>query len=61
MKISVGKETLYGEKIQDVRRISERGDFVKGIGKAEVYEIMPVYMKHLKNSFPPLQWDKGSC
>jgi len=54
MKISVGKETLYGEKIQDVRRISEKGDFLKGMGKSEVYEIMPVYMKHLKNSFSPL-------
>lgn len=54
MKISVGKETLYGEKIQDIRRISERGDFVQGMGKSEVYKIMPVYMKHLKNSFSPL-------
>ena len=53
MKISVGKETLYGEKIQAIRRISERGDFIHGIGKAEVYEIMPVYMEHLKNSFSP--------
>lgn len=54
MKLSVGKETLYGEKIQDVRRISEGSDFIQGKGKAEVYEIIPEYMEYLKGSFPPL-------
>jgi phosphomannomutase/phosphoglucomutase len=54
MKLSVGKETLYGDKIQDIRRISERGDFIQGMGKAEVSEIMPTYMEHLRNSFPHL-------
>jgi phosphomannomutase/phosphoglucomutase len=54
MKLSVAKETLYGEKIQDIRRIAEKGDFIQGAGKVEVYEIMQEYLKYLKKSFPPL-------
>lgn len=54
MKLSVAKETLYGEKIQDIKRISERGDFIHGMGKAEVSEIIPTYMEHLRKSFPHL-------
>ncbi len=54
MKLSVDKETLYGEKIQDIRRIVERGAFIHGAGKAEVYEIMPEYLKYLRKSFPLL-------
>jgi phosphomannomutase/phosphoglucomutase len=52
MKLSANKETLYGEKIQEIRRIAEKGDFIQGAGKTEVYEIMPEYLKYLKNSFP---------
>ena len=54
MKLSVAKETLYGEKIQDIRRIAEKGDFIQGAGKTEVYEIMPEYLKYLRKSFPLL-------
>jgi phosphomannomutase/phosphoglucomutase len=54
MKLSVAKETLYGEKIQDIRRIAKKGDFIQGAGKTEVYEIMPEYLKYLRKSFPPL-------
>jgi len=55
MKLSVGKETLYGEKIQDVRRVSVEGNFIKGKGRAEIYEIIPKYIEYLKNSFPSLK------
>ncbi|MEW6674489.1 MAG: phosphomannomutase/phosphoglucomutase [Nitrospirota bacterium] len=51
MKLSVGKETLYGEKIQDVKRIVEQGDFTQGRGTTEVYEIIPKYIGHLKRNF----------
>ena len=54
MKLSVDKETLYGEKIQEIRKIAEEGDFIQGIGKAEEYEIIPKYLEYLRNSFPPL-------
>jgi len=55
MKLSVGKETLYGEKIQDVRRVSVEGNFIKGKGRAEIYEIIPKYIECLKSSFPSLK------
>ena len=54
MKLSVNRETLYGEKIQDIRRIAEKGDSIRGTGKAEVYEIIPEYLAYLRSSFPPL-------
>jgi phosphomannomutase/phosphoglucomutase len=54
MKLSVDRETLYGERIQDIKRISERGDFIQGMGKAEVSEIIPTYMEHLRKGFPHL-------
>jgi phosphomannomutase/phosphoglucomutase len=55
MKLSVGKETLYGEKIQDVRRVSVEGNFIKGKGRAEIYEIIPKYIEYLKSSFSSLK------
>jgi phosphomannomutase/phosphoglucomutase len=54
MKLSVDKETLYGDKIQEIRKISGKGDFIRGTGKAEVYEVIPRYLEYLRHSFPPL-------
>lgn len=51
MKLSVGKDTLYGEKIQDVRRIAEEDNFIRGTGATEVYEIIPKYIEHIKRDF----------
>jgi phosphomannomutase/phosphoglucomutase len=51
MKLSVGKETLYGPKIQEIRRIAEKGDFIQGKGKAETCEIIPAYIEHLRKNF----------
>ncbi|MGB9715064.1 MAG: phosphomannomutase/phosphoglucomutase [Thermodesulfovibrionales bacterium] len=51
MKLSVGKETLYGEKIQEIRNIIEKGEFLNGEGKSEIYEIIPEYKRYLKNNF----------
>ncbi len=51
MKLSVGKETLYGPKIQEIRRIAEKGDFIHGKGKTETYEIIPAYIEHLRKNF----------
>jgi len=55
MKLSVIKETLYGEKIQEIRRIFEKGDFsqCKGTGKTEGYEIIPAYLEYLRKCFAP--------
>ncbi len=48
MKIMVGKETLYGEGIQELRKMIEDKNFKKGNGKAERYNyIVPDYVKEL--------------
>jgi phosphomannomutase / phosphoglucomutase len=54
-KLCVGKETLYGQQIQDVRAKAERNEFQeKAGGKVERYEIIPPYQKHLLEDVPKL-------
>ena len=54
-KLCVGKDTLYGEQIQDVRVRMERAEFQeKPGGKIERYEIIPPYHKHLLQDVPRL-------
>ena len=52
-KISVGKETIYGESIQEIRRIVEQGsgDRGQGSGKIEHYDIISAYMDYIKRQF----------
>jgi phosphomannomutase/phosphoglucomutase len=42
-KLCVGTGTLYGEKIQELRRIVEGGRFARGTGALERREIIPAY------------------
>lgn len=51
LKISIGKETIYGDRIQEMRRIIEKGDFTKGSGSIKKHEIMPDYISYIKDSF----------
>jgi len=54
-KLCVGKDTLYGEQIQDVRVRMQRAEFQeKPGGKIEHYEIIPPYHKHLLQDVPRL-------
>jgi len=53
LKLSVRKETLYGEKIQDIWRIIKEGKAIQGRGTMETYEIIPQYQEHLKKDFSP--------
>src|SRR5437773_9280509 len=47
-KLCVGKETLYGQQIKDVRAKMERNEFKqKAGGKVERYEIVPPYQQQL--------------
>jgi phosphomannomutase/phosphoglucomutase len=47
-KICRGKDTLYGEQIQQLRRTMERGEFrPRARGKVERYDIVVPYHKHL--------------
>ncbi len=48
MKIMVGKETLYGEGIQKLRKMVKEKDFDNGNGKSEFYnEILSDYVEDL--------------
>jgi phosphomannomutase/phosphoglucomutase len=54
-KICLGKETLYGAQIQDIRMKIERGEYSENAGgKVERYEIIPPYQKHLLTDIPRL-------
>ncbi len=42
-KVCLGKDTLFGEEIQSLRKIIESGDFASGAGSLSTYEIIPPY------------------
>lgn len=47
MKIGVGKTTLYGEAIQDVLRMVQRGEFATGQGKVTPHDIVTPYQDYV--------------
>jgi len=54
-KLCVGKDTLYGQQIQEIRLKMERSEFRKRPGgKVERYEIVPPYHKQLLADVPKL-------
>jgi phosphomannomutase / phosphoglucomutase len=55
-KLCIGKDTLYGQQIQDVRVKMERSEFQeKAGGKIERYEIVSPYHSHLLQDVPKLK------
>ena len=53
-KITIGKETIYGQEIQEIRKIIEgRCQWSGGMGrgKIEYYDIIPAYIDFLKKQF----------
>ena len=50
-KVCAGKETLYGDQIQDVRRILAEGDFERGEGAVTSREIIPRYIDFMVEHF----------
>jgi phosphomannomutase/phosphoglucomutase len=54
-KICLGKDTIYGQQIQELRAKMERKDFLeKPDGKVEGYEITAPYHEHLLADVPKL-------
>jgi phosphomannomutase/phosphoglucomutase len=49
-KVCVGKETLYGEEIQNLRRVVEAGRFVQGKGSVSFQEVIPAYQNYILNN-----------
>ena len=52
-KISVGKATIHGEQIQEIRKIMEARDYrtAASLGGEEHYEIIPAYQEELIKQF----------
>ena len=52
-KISLGKATIYGEEIQEIRKIGKAGDFHNGKGRVESAEILGPYLDYLRDNLQP--------
>jgi phosphomannomutase/phosphoglucomutase len=46
-KVCVGKETIFGEEIQNLRKIIEAGKFAAGKGSVAFQEVIPAYQNYL--------------
>jgi len=46
-KVSLGMESIFGEEIQNFRRLLEKGEFVSGRGSLETYDILTPYSNFL--------------
>ena len=54
-KVCLGKDTMYGEQIQDIRAKMEREEFSeRSGGKVEGYDIVPAYREYLLSDVPQL-------
>jgi phosphomannomutase/phosphoglucomutase len=49
-KVSVGKTTIFGEEIQKLGRLVEKGDFSTGQGNLSKAEIIRPYQDHIKKN-----------
>ncbi len=49
-KICVGKETIFGSQIQELRRLIETQDYETGQGSLDRYDIIPDYLNFLKEN-----------
>jgi len=50
-KICIGKITIHGEEIQELRKLIERGTFSPGQGKEEAVPIIPPYQEFVIKQF----------
>lgn len=53
-KISVGKSTIFGDEIQELRRLMERGESAKGQGAFTKFDIFNDYVNRYKQEFKNL-------
>ncbi len=50
-KVVCGGTTIYGEEIQELRRMLERGDLVQGEGATEPYDAITPYVEDVASQF----------
>jgi phosphomannomutase/phosphoglucomutase len=53
-KLSVGKGTIFGDAIQEIRKIIDAQDFRKGTGTVELYPLIGQYINYVKDKFGSL-------
>ena len=46
-KLAYGKDTLFGDQIQEIRRIAEAGEFISGKGRYSSWDPLPSYVNDL--------------
>ncbi|GAB4294151.1 MAG: phosphomannomutase/phosphoglucomutase [Myxococcota bacterium] len=46
-KVAIGRATIYGDEIQELRKVMEKGEFVKGNGRIEKREIIEDYISYI--------------
>lgn len=49
-KVSVGKSTIFGEEIQNLRRLIEKGEFIASRGNVSTEEIIKPYQDYIKKN-----------
>ena len=49
-KVSVGKSTIFGEQIQDLRRLIEKGRFAAGEGRCSREEVIKAYQSYIEKN-----------
>ncbi len=54
-KISIGKSTIFGDKIKKLEEFIKRADFVTGDGSESQYDIIPEYIERYKKEFGQLK------
>ena len=54
-KVSVGKTTIYGEEIQELRKLMESGEFAKGRGEISKKDIFDEYVARYREEFKGLE------
>jgi len=54
-KISVGKTTIFGDEIQNLRKIMEKGNYAKGQGSYTTFNIFDDYVARYKTEFKDMR------
>jgi phosphomannomutase / phosphoglucomutase len=52
-KVCLGKATIHGEEIQEIRKISESGKFIRGKGTLDKADMNGPYLRYLEGNIEP--------
>ncbi|MCB0416866.1 MAG: phosphomannomutase/phosphoglucomutase, partial [Bdellovibrionales bacterium] len=51
LKVCVGRTTIHGSDIQEIRHLVKSGEFLSGDGSLSQYDVKPAYVKKLTEGF----------